>query len=155
MPLHTNKLGLRYNSILFYKNGEIIGVYHKRKPIPFTEYAPFGLHVPLYETISIGDAKQDFSMGNITLSGNLCSEVGFTDLISRNVDIIIAPSNDSVLFSERIGVLQHQFARMRALETGAYMLRSSKGGISSIIDPYGRVIESKSGVSDVMIFDIQ
>ncbi len=155
LPLHSDKYGLRYNSILFYRNGAIVNVYHKRRPVPFTEFSPFGLHLPLYETITKGDARQDFRMGNITLSGYLCSEVGITDLSSRDAGIIIVPSNDSVLLSDGIGLLQHQYARMRALEAGAYMLRSSKGGISSIIDPYGRILATKEGVNDVMILDIK
>lgn len=155
IPLHSNKQGLRYNSILYYQNGKIVNAYHKRMPIPFMEYAPLGLRVPLYEKIAKGDMKQDFQMGNVTLSGYLCSEVGFTQLASGNTDIIIAPSNDSVLASAEIGELQHQFARMRALETGTYVLRSSKGGISSIIDPYGRVLEEKNGTNGIMILDVK
>jgi apolipoprotein N-acyltransferase len=43
-------------------------------------------------------------------------------------------------------------ARMRALESGAYLLRASKGGISSIID--GNGVTQKEGRDGVLIADI-
>lgn len=155
LALHTNNGGKRYNSILLYRNGQIESVYHKRKPVPFTEYSPFGFRLPLFENISKGPARQDFRMGNTPVGGYICSEIGITPLGVGATQLIISPSNDSALLSDAIGPLQHQFARMRALEAGAYMLRSSKGGISSIINPYGEALATMEGENGLLILDIK
>ncbi len=155
LPLHTQLGGLRYNSILLYRGGEIVSVYHKKKPVPFTEYSPFGFTLPLYETIAKGAEQQDFRMGDMQLGAYICSEVGITPFRLDATRLIIAPSNDSALLSDTIGPLQHQFARMRALEAGAFMLRSSKGGISSIINPHGVALATMQDENGLMILDIK
>ena len=154
LAAHTMAEGIQYNSILLYRNGEVQSVYHKRKPVPFTEYAPWRLPIRVYQTISSGADVQDFRMGNIPLAGYVCSEIGITPLSAHGAALILSPSNDSALVSTTILPLHHQFARMRALEAGAYMLRSSKGGISSIIDPRGNAIRTMQGQNGVLIADI-
>ena len=155
IPLHSYRQKLMHNSIFLYQNGQIVSSYQKRKPIPFAEFSPFGLRLPLLETIAKGAPKQDFRMGNIRLAGYMCGEIGITSLSAFGARIIISPSNESVLTSPVLATQQQQFARMRALEEGAYVLRSSKGGISSVIDPYGRAQESMVGENGVIIFDIK
>lgn len=154
LAAHTTVGEKNYNSIVLYQRGQILSIYHKRKPIPFTEFAPLGLHMKIFETISSGADVQDFRMGDLALGGYLCSEVGINPLSAHGAKLILSPSNDTVLVGSTILLLQHQFARMHALESGAFLLRSTKGGISSIIDPAGNVIQSLSGQNDVMIADI-
>ena len=93
-------------------------------------------------------------MDDIPLAGYICSEVDITPLSAHGAKLILSPSNDSVFVSKGILSLHHQITRMRALETGAYLLRSTKGGISSIIDPYGNTIASMSEKNGVLIADI-
>lgn len=154
LATHTMRSGVQYNSILLYRGGVVESVYHKRKPVPFTEYVPLGLPLRIYQTIGRGADVQDFRMGDIKLAGYVCSEIGITPLSAHGASLILSPSNDSALVSTTILPLHHQFARMRALEAGAYMLRSSKGGISSIIDPKGRAIRTMRGQNGVLIADI-
>lgn len=154
LATHTMVSGVQYNSILLYRGGVVESVYHKRKPVPFTEYVPLGLPMRIYQTISRGDDVQDFHMGDVSLAGYVCSEIGITPLSAHGAPLILSPSNDSALVSTTILPLHHQFARMRALEAGAYMLRSSKGGISSIIDPRGRALRTMSEQNGVLIYDI-
>lgn len=154
LAAHTQVDEQNYNSIVLYQRGQITSIYHKRKPIPFTEFAPFGIPMKIFETISSGADVQDFRIGDLKLGGYVCSEVGITPLSVHGATLILSSSNDSVLVGKTILLLQHQFARMRALESGAFLLRSTKGGISSIIDPAGNTIETLSGQNGVMIADI-
>ena len=154
LATHTIASGVQYNSILLYRGGVVESVYHKRKPVPFTEFVPLGLPMRIYQTIGRGEDVQDFRMGDVMLAGYVCSEIGITPLSAHGARLILSPSNDSALVSTTILPLHHQFARMRAIEAGAYMLRSSKGGISSIIDPKGRALRTMSGQNGVLILDI-
>jgi len=53
--------------------------------------------------------------------------------------MLVNLSNDA-WFEDSIEPWQHhQIARMRALETGRYMLRATNTGVSAVIDPMGRV----------------
>lgn len=154
LAVHTISGEKNYNSILLYQNGILGDIYHKRRPIPFSEYAPMGLPVKIFETISKGSDAQNFRVGELPLGGYICSEIGITPLSVHGAKLILSSSNDSVLVGEANILLHHNFAQMRALESRAFLLRSTKGGISSIIDPYGHVIESMSGKNGVMITDI-
>lgn len=154
LAVHSEKNKLLYNSILLYRDGKVLSVYHKRRPMPFSEYAPLGLDLPLFENITKGDERQNFQLDNMPLAGYMCSEIDITPLSPYGAKLILSPSNDSVFVSNGIFPLHHRIARMRALENSAYLLRSTKGGISSIIDPSGNVLAAMSGKNGVLIADI-
>ncbi len=150
--LHTtDAAGKHYNAIAFYKGGKPAGFYHKRKLIPYAEYVPFG-HIFIPDRLSSGNSSQTFALDDLRIGALLCSEVTDTTISSGDVSIIISPSNDSVFSGVPAKLLHHQMSRMRALESGAYLLRASNGGISSVIDPHGNVVESSS--DGVLIADI-
>ena len=54
--------------------------------------------------------------------------------------LLINLSNDAWFETSPQAWQHHQIARMRALETGRYMLRSTNTGVSSIIDHKGKVL---------------
>ena len=51
-------------------------------------------------------------------------------------DLLLAPANDWA----EIKNTHARMARLRAIENGVPMLRSSSGGVSTAIDAYGRVL---------------
>jgi apolipoprotein N-acyltransferase len=135
--LHTKIDDMRYNSLVLFANGKPVAYYHKRKLVPFAEYAPLGLDISLVMPFTAGTRKQYFSVAGVNATGLMCSEVGDTSIPLDNLDMIISPSNDSVFVSPAIALIHHRMARMRALEANAYLLRASKGGISAVIEPNG------------------
>jgi apolipoprotein N-acyltransferase len=53
---------------------------------------------------------------------------------------LVNASNDA-WFGDSLALPQHlEIARMRALETGRYLLRATNTGISALIDPRGAVV---------------
>ncbi len=74
----------------------------------------------------------------------ICYEVAYPDFVAfnaRSSGILLTISNDG-WFGDSIGPLQHlQIARMRALETGRYMLRGTNNGVTAIIDEKGQITE--------------
>ena len=61
---------------------------------------------------------------------------------AKKADVIVTLSNDS-WFGDSMGPHQHlQIARMRALETGRFVIRATNNGISAIINPKGIVTKT-------------
>lgn len=141
-----------HNSIMAIGNGE--GMYHKQKLVPFGEYVPLqqwlrGLigffDLPM-SSFSRGPADQPPLIANgRRIMPFICYEVAYPDFVARNArgtDLLLTISNDG-WFGDSIGPLQHlQIARMRALETGRYMLRGTNNGVTAIIDHKGQLAET-------------
>lgn len=140
-----------HNSIMAIGKGE--GMYHKQKLVPFGEYVPLegllrGLigffDLPM-SSFSPGPKDQSpLASSGMNITPYVCYEVAYPDFAAinaRNTELLLTISNDG-WFGDSIGPLQHlQIARMRALETGRYMLRGTNNGVTAIIDHKGRITE--------------
>lgn len=140
-----------HNSILAAGGGE--GIYHKQKLVPFGEYVPLqgllrGLigffDLPM-SSFTPGPGQQSgLTASDTRLMPYICYEVAYPDFVAfnaRNTGMLVTISNDG-WFGDSIGPLQHlQLARMRALETGRYMLRGTNNGVTAIINEKGQITE--------------
>jgi apolipoprotein N-acyltransferase len=123
--------------------------YHKRHLVPFGEYLPFDAWTrPVLDFLEI--PMSDFTPGAdvpplITLAGypagiNICYEDAYGSEVVRalpDAAFLVNASNDA-WFGDSLAPHQHlEIARMRALETGRYLLRATNTGISAIIDQGG------------------
>src|SRR5690606_19599896 len=102
---------------------------------------------------SAGPAGQDLLVANgYRIAPFICYEIVYPDLVAdgaRRADLLVTISNDS-WFGASIGPLQHlEMARMRALETGRYLLRGTNNGVSAIIDHRGRILEQSPQFEEV------
>lgn len=141
-----------HNSIMALGNGG--GMYHKQKLVPFGEYVPLqqwlrGLigffDLPMSE-FSRGPAQQEpLTAGSTRIMPYICYEVAYPDFVATNAHkagLLITISNDG-WFGDSIGPLQHlQIARMRALETGRYMIRGTNNGATAIINDKGEITDT-------------
>lgn len=138
-----------YNSVVGF--GTALGLYHKRRLVPFGEYVPLedwlrGLIHFFDMPTSIIDKgpeeQQGIQVGAISIAPTVCYEIVYPDLVAesaRSAQVLLTVSNDA-WFADSIGPLQHmQMAQMRALETGRYLIRSTNNGVSAIVDPQGRI----------------
>jgi len=126
------------------------GQYRKRHLVPFGEYMPLrALLAPLARWWAV--PMSDFSPGRgrplLTLAGrpagmSICYEDAFGAEVVQALPeaaFLVNVSNDA-WFGDSLAPHQHlEMARMRALETGRWMLRATNTGISAFIDPRGRV----------------
>jgi apolipoprotein N-acyltransferase len=123
--------------------------YLKRHLVPFGEYLPLAFMLdPVLGFLDI--PMSDFSAGNgqarpVKLAGHwagidICYEDAFGNEVAASLPkagFLINASNDA-WFGDSLAPHQHlQIARMRALETGRYLLRATNTGISAIIAPDG------------------
>ena len=127
-------------------------VYQKRRLVPFGDYVPFedvlrGLiaffDLPM-SNARRGPDDQDVLVDRrgLSIGMAICYEVAYGELVRRDAaqaNVLATISNDT-WFGASIGPHQHlAIARMRAIETGRYMLRSTNNGVTAVIDPSGRV----------------
>ncbi len=150
-----------YNAIV--STGQGSGHYFKQHLVPFGEYVPLeawlrGLiaffDLPM-SAFSKGPAEQPpLRAKSFRVAPFICYEVVYPDLVSRSArdaDLLITISNDS-WFGASIGPLQHlEMARMRALENGRYLIRSTNNGISAIVNHRGEIVtQSEQFVATVL-----
>ncbi|MCU7919923.1 MAG: apolipoprotein N-acyltransferase [Candidatus Thiodiazotropha sp. (ex Epidulcina cf. delphinae)] len=142
----------RYYNAMVALGNEERGRYHKSHLVPFTEYLPLKrLLWPLVDlfTIPMSDfsaseaAKPLMRVGPYQVGLSICYEDAFGNEMIRALPeaaYLINASNDA-WFGESLAPHQHlQIARMRALETGRFLLRSTNTGISAIIGPDGELL---------------
>lgn len=142
-----------HNSIAVLGAEGVSGVYHKQKLVPFGEYVPLQNlirgWIPFFDlpmssfTPGRTDQPNLHALGQ-EISPFICYEILYPDLVARrtaNADVLLTISNDA-WFGHSVGPHQHfQMARMRALETGRWLLRGTNNGITAIVDARGQVVK--------------
>ncbi len=138
-----------YNAAL--KLGSKRMLYRKNHLLPFGEYMPLQ---PLsgWVLTQIGIRLDDFASGGamqplVEAAGypagiSICYEDGFGSETIRqlnNAAYLVNLTNDA-WFGRSLEPHQHlQMARMRALESGRYLLRATNTGVTAIIAPNGKL----------------
>ncbi len=155
LPVANAKTGEYFNSLISFgprEDGEM-DIYHKRHLVPFGEYLPLKkwldpilvfLKIPM-SNFSRGESEQALiSSSRHQIGVSICYEDVFgEEVISAmpQADFLVNVSNDA-WFGNSLAPHQHlEMARMRALETGRFLVRSTNTGISAVIDPKGNVID--------------
>ncbi len=150
--------GQRYNSMIEVKPDGSFGetVYSKQRLVPFGEFVPMREFVTFVfpPLANIGMLEDDILAGEESVViksevGNigcgLCFDSIYEKVISdsaKNGAELIAISTNDSWFSDSAALDMHNAqARLRAIESGKYVIRSANTGISSIIDPLGNVKE--------------
>ena len=149
-PLYDNALSQSYNAIV--SLGQNPGRYLKRHLVPFGEYLPLQpvsgfiaeiLHFPM-ANFSAGDDNQAMLIAaGFPLAASICYEdvFGHESLVFLPEALYLVNVTNDAWFADSLAPHQHlQMARMRALETGRYMLRATNNGISAIISDRGKVV---------------
>lgn len=132
--------------------GADTGIYHKAHLVPFGEYLPMAtvlapllrwLRIPVPSFSPWREAQPPIGSGALRLGLSICYEAAFGAQLARaalpGATVLINVSNDA-WFGDTLAPHQHlQIARMRALETGRYLLRATNTGVTAIIGPDGGV----------------
>jgi len=140
--------GRYYNSVISASGGE----YRKRHLVPLGEYIPLRsvigffsrwINIPMSDIDSGEDDQPLLVVAGQPVGITIC----FEDIFSRDVrrdlpeaTVLVNVSNDAWFDGSHESHQHHAIARMRALETGRYMLRTTNTGISSIIGPKGEEV---------------
>jgi apolipoprotein N-acyltransferase len=150
-----------YNAAMVLKPGQdTIQKYRKIILLPIAERAPFAEALSI---LNIDVIRWNFGTGGYGIGTDttvfesttsegipfrfgtvICFESLFPEFVREFVDrgaqFLVVITNDS-WWGRSSGPYQHAaLARLRAVENRRWVLRSANGGISSIIDPWGRVV---------------
>jgi apolipoprotein N-acyltransferase len=157
-----------------YYNGLLIlsesggGWYYKRHLVPFGEYFPVPAFVRSwlrlmslpYDDISPGSEHQaTLSAAGQKLGLTICYEDAFGSSqlkVLRSATLLINVTNNA-WYGDSTAPHQHlQIARMRALETGRYLVRAANDGITAAIGPHGEIVARLPQFEeDVLRADVQ
>lgn len=153
------------NRIVWWQDGAVRAVYDKHRLVPFGEFFPwrpvlgpvynfffdaFGLG-PLADTVG---GKQVRPLG--PYGAYVCYDSVFPgiprQMVREGAAVLVNVSNDA-WFGPTFGAAQHfAMGRLRAVETGRWLLRAGNDGITAVVDPYGRVTARIArGKPDVLV----
>ena len=128
--------------------------YIKRKPVPYGEYVPFrdsleGI-VPRFDrdiprNMLAGDLPGALDIGGAVLGDTICYDIVYDgvirDSLAEGAQAIVVQTSNAAFTGTSQPEQQWDISRLRALETGRYVLVPSTNGISGIVGPDGQVVE--------------
>jgi apolipoprotein N-acyltransferase len=147
-----------FNSVIsiWSDNGSLQRHYQsKTRLMPFGEYWPMK---SVFKWLNLGSVTDgaDYSPGTtitpLEMKGNnnaaalICLETTYPSLarhmVSKGADILLVLANNAWFFDSSAAAKLLQFSQVRAVENRRWLLQSANTGISAVISPDGRVVES-------------
>jgi apolipoprotein N-acyltransferase len=132
--------------------GDVVMQYDKIHLVPFGEYVPawafpgrVGKIVSEVSNFVPGKAYRSAQTPQGAIAVPICYEDIFPQLVRRltpkSAGVLVSISNDA-WYGDSAARYQHlEMARLRAIENGRYLVRATNDGVTSAIDPYGRVLQ--------------
>ena len=129
--------------------------YTKRHPVAYGEYIPFrGSIIPdtygqldlIGRDMARGTSLEPLRIAGARVVDAICFDVSYDDVIHGQVDhggqlITVQTSNAMFINTAQIDQ-QFEISRLRAVETGRYVVVAAINGVSGIIAPDGDVVEA-------------
>ncbi|GAA6734277.1 apolipoprotein N-acyltransferase [Thermus oshimai] len=141
------------NRAVLYGGGKVLAHYDKTRLVPFGERFPFrealgGVYGFFFRAFGLGELL-DRTPGEALrplgpYGAMICYESVFPSvargLVREGAQALVLLTNDA-WFGPSFGGLQHfALGRLRAVETGRWLLRAGNDGVTAAIDPLGRVV---------------
>lgn len=139
------------SAVLLSREGTELGRYDKINLVPFGEYVPAAFSWVNRVTQETGDFVPGSELkvldaGSTRMGVFICYEAAFPELVrqftAKGANVLVNLSNDGY-FGRSEARLQHlAIARMRAVENRRFLIRATNDGLTAVIDPAGRVIQT-------------
>jgi apolipoprotein N-acyltransferase len=127
--------------------------YVKREPVPYGEYVPFrsalGGVVPRFDRdiprdMLPGDVPGSLRISDFVIGDTICWDIAFDGIVREAVNsggqvLVVQTSNASYTGTAQ-PAQQWNISRLRAIETGRWVLVPSTNGISGIVDASGHEV---------------
>jgi apolipoprotein N-acyltransferase len=153
LDAHRDRFDM-YNSALFVRpDGTVAGRYDKIHLVPWGEYIPYKNFFSFAKNLTqqAGDMTHGwrrvvFSSGGRRFGVFICYEEIFGDEIrlfaKQGAEVLVNISNDGWYGDTCAPWQTLNMSRMRAIENRRWLLRDTNTGITTVIDPYGRLTSS-------------
>lgn len=153
----------RNASVVFGPNGEQIDRFDKVRRVPFGEYVPLrgliaglvgdGADLPARDAIEGTDPAVVHTDAG-TFAVVISWEVFFThrarDGVQHGGEVVLNPTNGSSYWLTQVQTQQVASSRLRAVETGRWVLQAAPTGLTAVVDEDGTLL-SRSGVSETAV----
>jgi apolipoprotein N-acyltransferase len=145
-------------AVLANQDGVVQDTYGKMHPVPFAESIPFYELAPvrlffrnvvgIWNPWVSGTRHTVFKVplaagGTLTFGVPICFEDAFADLcrqfLLKGADMLVNITNDSWSKTWSSEIQHFQVARFRAIENRRVLVRSTNGGVSAVVGPWGEV----------------
>jgi apolipoprotein N-acyltransferase len=146
--------------ILIDPSGDLVGSYAKIHPVPFAEAIPFWEFAPFRKFIQnavglesgwvMGTEYAVFELptkgGTFRFGAPICFEDAFAgvcrNFFLKDADLLVNLTDVSWSKTDSAEIQHWAAARFRAIEARRTLVRSTNGGLSCVVGPYGQVIAS-------------
>lgn len=139
-------------AVVWASNGELVGRYEKAHRVPFGEYVPGRAFFEKLVDLSVlprdavagrGDGTVLTPSGRVAIA--ISYEVFFSDRTRSGVRgggvVVLVPTNAASFTTSQVPGQEVAAARLRAWETGRWVLQAAPTGYTAVIDHRGRVLE--------------
>jgi len=133
-------------------DGDVLGIYEKNTRVPFGEWIPFRSLVEQLGDVSAvprdmrvgtgpGFVETDVADLGIVISWEVFFADRARDAISSGGDVLLVPTNAASFSTSQMPALEVGAARLRAIETGRWVVQAAPTGFSAVVTPNGEVVE--------------
>ena len=127
--------------------------YVKRKPVPYGEYVPFrdslGSLVPRIDRdiprdMVAGDEPGALTVNGVRIGDTICYDIAYDGVVDQAIaddaQVLVVQTSNAAFTGTAQPAQQWSISRIRAIETGRWVLVPSTNGISGVIDADGVVV---------------
>ncbi len=154
-------------SVAISPDGDVVDRYDKVRLVPFGEYVPLrgfierfaGDNLPYSEArAGTGEAVLNTDLGRfgIMISWEVFFEDRARDAVKAGGEVLFNPTNGSSYWLTIVQSQQVASSRLRAIESGRWVLQAAPTGFSAVVNPAGRVL-ARTDVSEqaVLFADVE
>ena len=146
------------NEAVAFDDGAAVDRAGKERRVPFGEYVPFRSLIEPFApamlpqrdaVVGRGRAVLDTAAGRLGVM--ISWEVFFSDrareAAGNGAEVLLNPTNGASFTGTQVQSQQVASSRLRAIETGRWVLQAAPTGFSAVVTPEGRVVQ-RTGVSE-------
>lgn len=157
----------RNAAVAWAPSGALVARYEKNQRVPFGEYVPLRALIATVADVSAipRDAIPGTGPGLLaTPAGDLGVVISYEvffprrarDAMVAGAEVLLVPTNAASFTTSQMPTLELGAARMRAIETGRYVLQAAPTGLSAVVGPDGTVAEqSDLGAREVLLATVE
>lgn len=142
--------------------------YTKRHPVPYGEYIPFreviegwnfGRLAVIGRDMVAGTRTEPLSVAGIRVADAICFDIAYDDVlhdqVRRGAELVTVQTSNAMFIETHQIEQQFAITRLRAVETGRYVVVASPNGITGVIAPDGTVLDRATPrTTDVLVQEV-
>ncbi|MEN8158685.1 MAG: apolipoprotein N-acyltransferase [Myxococcota bacterium] len=145
-----------FNSMFLIRRGRLSAQLDKVRLMPFAESNPLRGWIELDRTeLTPGARIRTLPLGATRFGTAICSEAMdphyVRELVAAGAEWIANPAKDRWFGDPAAAEMQLAATRLRAIESRRFVARAAAGGVSAVVDPWGRVVARADGAEPARI----